>query len=424
MGSGSDGAGSPDPDGLAVRTVPVADPGDLAGQLPGPGSAAWIRHGEGLAGWGEVARITLPAGHDRFTAADKWLRALLDGAEVDDQVGLPGCGPVAFGSFTFDPASDGSVLIVPRVVLGRRGGRAWLTTMAGGPGSLPAGWPAGGAPPAGPGLIRWHDGSLSAPQWERAVAAAVDRIKAGRLRKVVLARDLYASATSPIDDRLVLARLAARYPDCYTFACAGLVGATPELLIKRQGREVSSLVLAGTAPRGNDPAHDARLGAALLASAKETEEHEYAAASVRESLAPLCDQLTVAAQPTLLKFANLQHLATAVRGTLSAREAKGTVLALAGALHPTAAVCGTPTEVAMELIRELEGMDRGRYAGPVGWVDGAGNGEWGIALRCAELDGARARLFAGGGIVADSDPAAELAETQTKFRVMQFALEA
>ena len=186
MGSGSDGAGSPDPDGLAVRTVPVADPGDLAGQLPGPGSAAWIHHGEGLAGWGEVARITLPAGHDRFTAADKWLRALLDGAEVDDQVGLPGCGPVAFGSFTFDPASDGSVLIVPRVVLGRRGGRAWLTTMAGGPGSLPAGWPAGGAPPAGPGLIRWHDGSLSAPQWERAVAAAVDRAD-HRLRGAVVA---------------------------------------------------------------------------------------------------------------------------------------------------------------------------------------------------------------------------------------------
>ena len=412
------------PDSLAVRTVPLPDSDDLdlLGSLPGPGGVAWVRGGEGLAGWGEAARITLPAGVDRFTAAEKWLRVLCESADIDDQVGLAGCGLVAFGSFTFDPASDGSVLIVPRVVLGRRGGRAWLTTMAGGPGSLPAGWPAGGAPPAGPGLIRWHDGSLSAPQWERAVAAAVDRIKAGRLRKVVLARDLYASATSPIDDRLVLARLAARYPDCYTFACAGLVGATPELLIKRQGREVSSLVLAGTAPRGNDPAHDAGLGAALLSSAKETEEHEYAAASVRESLAPLCDQLTVAAQPTLLKFANLQHLATAVRGTLSAREAKGTVLALAGALHPTAAVCGTPTEVAMELIRELEGMDRGRYAGPVGWVDGAGNGEWGIALRCAELDGPRARLFAGCGIVAYSDPAAELAETQVKFRAMQDAL--
>ena len=148
---------------------------------------------------------------------------------------------------------------------------------------------------------------------------------------------------------------------------------------------------------------------------------------MRDSLAPLCDQLTVAEHPVLLKFANLQHLATTVHGTLSARDASGaghSVLTLLNALHPSAAVCGTPTEAAMELIRELEGMDRGRYAGPVGWVDSAGNGEWGIALRCAELDGPRARLFAGGGIVADSDPAAELAETVTKFRAIRFALEA
>jgi menaquinone-specific isochorismate synthase len=426
--------------GLTVRTVPIADPGDLASQLPGPGALAWIHGGEGLIGWGEVARVTLPAGQDRFTAADKWLREALDGARIDDEVGAPGCGPVAFGSFTFDPTSDGSVLVLPQLVLGRRAGQAWVTTI----GDQPArgGWPplgaerrsggSGGSPPRtdtapAPGEIRWHDGSLSAPEWERVVAAAVSRIRAGGLRKVVLARDLYASAAAPIDERLLLARLAARYPECYTFACAGLAGATPELLIKRQGPEVSSLVLAGTFPRGQDPAEDAALGAALLASAKETEEHEYAAASVRDSLAPLCDQLTVAERPVLLKVANLQHLATTVHGTLSARDASGashSVLTLLNALHPSAAVCGTPTEAAMELIRELEGMDRGRYAGPVGWVDSAGNGEWGIALRCAEIDGPRARLFAGGGIVADSDPATELAETVTKFRTMRFALEA
>jgi menaquinone-specific isochorismate synthase len=436
VGSGSGEAGDPESAGLTVRTVPVTDPGDLADQLPGPGALAWIHGGEGLIGWGEVARVTLPAGEDRFTAADKWLREALDGARIDDEVGAPGCGPVAFGSFTFDPTSDGSVLVLPRLVLGRRGGQAWLTAI----GAQPArgGWPplgaerrsggSGGSPPrASTGEIRWHDGSLSAPEWERAVAAAVARIKAGGLRKVVLARDLYASAAAPIDDRLLLGRLAARYPECYTFACAGLTGATPELLIKRQGREVSSLVLAGTAPRGRDAAHDAALGAALLASAKETEEHEYAAASVQDALDPLCDQLTVAERPALLRFANLQHLATTVSGTLAAPAASGaghSVLTLLNALHPSAAVCGTPTELAMELIRELEGMDRGRYAGPVGWVDSAGNGEWGIALRCAELDGPRARLFAGGGIVADSDPAAELAETVTKFRVMRFALEA
>ncbi len=413
-----------------VRTVPVADPGDLVSQLPGPGALAWIRRGEGLAGWGEVARVTVPAGQDRFTAADKWLRALLDGAQVEDRVGEPGCGPVAFGSFTFDPTSEGSVLIVPQVVLGRRAGQAWLTSITGQPPALPAppGLPGGPRlprPVAPPGLIRWHDGSLTAPQWERAVATAVQRIRAGRLQKVVLARDLYASAADLIDERLLLERLAARYPDCYTFACGGLVGATPELLIKRQGGQISSLVLAGTAPRDDDPRRDAALGAALLASAKDTEEHGYAAAGVRQSLAPLCGQLTVAPRPELLRLANVQHLATAISGRLAVR-ADGTspsVLALADALHPTAAVCGTPAETAMELIRELEGMDRGRYAGPVGWVDSAGNGEWCIALRCAEVDGTRARLFAGGGIVADSDPASELAEAQAKFRPMQSALE-
>jgi menaquinone-specific isochorismate synthase len=421
-----------------IRTVPVADPGDLIVQLPGPGSLAWLRQGEGLTGWGEVARVTVPAGQDRFTAADKWLRALLDGALIEDRVGAPGCGPVAFGSFTFDPTSEGSVLILPQVVLGRRGGQAWLTTITGQPPSPPdwalladpepgesglAGAPV--PPPPAPGLIRWHDGSLTALQWERAVATAVDRIKAGRLQKVVLARDLYASAADPIDERLLLGRLADRYPDCYTFACGGLVGATPELLIRRQGLQISSLVLAGTAPRGDDPARDAALGAALLASAKDTEEHGYAAAGVRESLAPLCDQLTVAPRPALLRLANVQHLGTTISGRLGVGTdgTSPSVLALADALHPTAAVCGTPAETAMEVIRELEGMDRGRYAGPVGWVDGAGNGEWGIALRCAELDGTRARLFAGGGIVADSDPAAELAETQAKLRPMQTALE-
>ncbi len=299
--------------------------------MPGPGALAWIHGGEGLIGWGEVARVTLPAGQDRFTAADKWLREALDGARIDDQVGAPGCGPVAFGSFTFDPASDGSVLVLPRLVLAGGPARPGLTSIGAEPGRGRLAAARRGADLAGraghrqpaPGEIRWHDGSLTAPEWERAVAAAVGRIRAGGLRKVVLARDLYASAAAPIDERLLLGRLAARYPECYTFACAGLAGATPELLIKRQGREVSSLVLAGTAPRGQDAAEDAALGAALLASAKETEEHEYAAASVRDSLAPLCDQLTVAERPVLLKFANLQHLATTVHGTLSARTPAG-----------------------------------------------------------------------------------------------------
>ncbi len=404
------------PGGFVARTIAVADPGGLLAGIPDPHLvAAWVHHGEGLVGWGEAARVSLPAGPDRFAAAEKWLRALFDATRTSDPVGVPGSGPVAFGSFTFDPASEGSVLVVPRAVLGRRGGAAWFTSIGGGGDPLvPV------IPEAAPAEIRWQDGSLTAPEWERAVATAVARIRAGGLGKVVLARNLRATAAQPIDARVLLRRLASRYPACFTFACAGLIGATPELLIRRDGDRVSSLVLAGTAPRGGSPDEDAALGAAMLASAKDVEEHEYAVESVREALAPLCASLEVEPRPSLLRLANVQHLATKVTGRLASDRS---ALSVAAALHPTAAVCGTPTDAAMDLIRELERTDRGRYAGPVGWLDAAGNGDWGIALRCAQLDGASARLFAGCGIVAGSDPAAELAEAQPKFRPMQYALE-
>lgn len=423
------------PGRLVVSTVPVADPGDLIGQLPEPDALAWVRRGQGLVGWGTAARVTMPAGQDRFEAGEKWLRELFDGAQVDDQVAVPGSGPVAFGSFTFDPTSDGSVLVVPRTVLGRRDGTAWLTTirsqaeLAGTASGQAAarrepGQEAVPVPLAAPTGVRWSDGSLSAPQWERAVAAAVAAINAGELRKVVLAMELHVTAAGDIDARVLLARLAARYPDCYTFACDGLVGATPELYIRRTGRRLYSLVLAGTVPRGGTRQTDEALGASLLASAKDREEHQYAVADVRRALQPLCGDLRVSAEPFLLRLANVQHLATEVQGQLAAGEAaSNSALALTAAVQPTAAVCGTPTEAAMELIRDLEGMDRARYAGPVGWVDAKGNGEWGIALRCGQLSGRHARLVAGCGIVAGSDPSAELAEAQTKFWPMRYALE-
>jgi menaquinone-specific isochorismate synthase len=425
------------PGRLAVRTAEVPDPGDLLALLPVSDALSWVRQGDGLVGWGTAARITLPAGHDRFAAGEKWLREVFDAADVTDELRLPGTGLVAFGSFTFDPASDGSVLVVPNVVLGRSGGRSWLTTIgpADGDGSGRAGPPAPG-PPGVPGPlstparlitptgVRWSDGALSAPDWERAVAAAVDAIGAGTVRKVVLALELHATAAQEIDPRVLLTRLAARYPDCYTFACAGLVGATPELLIRRTGDRVHSLVLAGTTPRGGTAEADDELGAALLASAKDLAEHQYAVQDVRASLAPLCARLEVASRPALLRLANVQHLATRVEGVL-ADDGSGqrSALALAAALHPTPAVCGTPSESALELIRELEGIDRGRYSGPVGWVDARGNGEWGIALRCGEISGRQARLFAGCGIVAGSQPAFELAEAQAKFRPMRQAIE-
>jgi menaquinone-specific isochorismate synthase len=423
---------------LSARTVAVPDPGDLLGHIPRPDVVAWIQHGAGLAGWGEAVRVSLPAGEDRFTAGEKWLRSVFDAADIDDQVRLRGSGPIAFGSFTFDASCDESVLIIPRVVLGRDGrGHAWLTVLSrgGDPPIPPRFWgdpspqtPLGEDPspqtlPAGIGPLGWREGSLPGAQWEEAVAEAVAAIKAGGLRKVVLARDLFATAAEPIDARVLLRRLAARYPDCFTFACDGMVGATPELLVRRAGRQVSALVLGGTAPRGGDAAQDEALGSELLASAKNHEEHAYAVASIRDALGPLCDALEVEARPGLLKFPNLQHLGTQVRGTLADSEKPKSALALAAAVHPPAAVCGTPTNAALELIRELEHMDRQRYAGPVGWVDAEGNGEWGIALRCAQLSGRTARLFAGCGIVAGSEPAAELAETLVKFQPMRDALE-
>jgi menaquinone-specific isochorismate synthase len=401
------------PDRLTVRTVPVPDPGDLIARLPHPSALAWIRHGDGIVGWGEAARLTLPGGDDRFDAAARLLNDLFGNAAVDDPVAVPGTGPVAFGTFGFDPKSPDSTLIVPRRILGRRDGRAWLTTIGGDTDPLTL-----ANPPRPPSGLHWSDGALPEHAWKDAVATAVDRIRGGHLGKVVLARDLTVRADAPIDARVLLQRLAARFPGCYTFSCAGMVGATPELLIRRTGGDVESLVLAGTTARGDTPADDQARAARLFASAKDREEHRYAAEMVRDALTPLCAQLTVPAEPELLTLPNVVHLASPIRGRLAADRS---VLDVVAALHPTPAVCGTPTGTAMDLIRELEGMDRGRYAGPVGWVDARGDGEWGIALRCAEIDGTRARLFAGCGIVADSDPDAEFAEAGTKFRPMQYA---
>ena len=409
---------------LLVRTVAVPDPGNLLERIPQPDVVAWVHHGAGLAGWGDAVRVTLPAGEDRFTAGEKWLRSVFDAASVDDKVRVRGSGPVAFGTFTFDASSDGSVLIVPRAVLGRDGrGQAWLTTVTE-PGEAATGWPLPvTAEPAEPTSLSWQEGSLPGPRWEQAVAEAVAAIKAGGLRKAVLARDVFGTADEPIDARVLLRRLAGRYPDCFTFACDGMIGATPELLVSRDGHQVSALVLGGTLPRGANQAEDDALGAELLASAKNHEEHAYAVDSIREALQPLCETLEVEARPALLKFPNLQHLGTRVRGTLAGGGTLKSALALAAAAHPPAAVCGTPTGVALELIRELEHMDRERYAGPVGWIDAEGNGEWGIAIRCAQLSGRTARLFAGCGIVAASQPAAELAETLVKLQPMRGALE-
>lgn len=401
---------------LHVRSVEVADPGDLLCRQPQPDALTWVRNGEGLVGWGEALRLDLGAGAPITAAADA-LRSLVAAAVVDDEVGAPGSGLVAFFSGTFDPAREGSLLVVPSVLVGRRGGRAWVTTIStDGPPPQPQLGPVHAA--ADTGRIRYAGSFVNELTWLGAVAEATRRIDSGELDKVVLARDLIVWAAAPLDGRILTRRLAERFPDCFTFSVAGLIGATPELLMRRRGGRVESLVLAGTAARGRDDAEDARLGQGLLDSAKDRDEHEHAVASVRDVLARRGAELTVEG-PTLLRLANVQHLATWVRGRL---DHDASVLDLAAAVHPTAAVCGTPTEDALRLLRTLEGLDRGRYAGPVGWVDAAGDGELGIALRCALVEGSRARLYAGAGVVAGSLPEAELEETRLKFRAFQAAL--
>ena len=410
-----------DPVSLVVRTAAIPDPGPLLEVLPDEAPLAWVRHSEGLVGWGRAASVEI-RGHDRFAQADRWWRDLLEAAVVRDEVGLPGCGPVAFGSFTFAPESRPSVMVLPDVVVGHRSGRWWVTTV-GVQGALPPVVSLNGVPALRrPGLVAFADGARSGAEWELVVAQAVSRIGSSELEKVVLARDLVAEAPTPVDPRWPLSRLAENYPRCWTFCVDGLLGATPELLVRLERGLVTSRVLAGTIRRTGDDAHDLALAASLARSSKDLEEHEYAVRSVAGALRPFCSSMNVPETPFVLHLANVMHLATDVTGVAAG---PSTSLALSAALHPTAAVCGTPTTAAAALIDEIEGMDRGRYAGPVGWIDASGDGEWGIALRCAQIDPAdpaRLRLFAGCGIVAGSDPEAELAECAAKLLPMRDAL--
>ncbi|KAE8762932.1 isochorismate synthase [Georgenia thermotolerans] len=433
--------------GLLVHTVAIDDVGDLLARLPGPDPArtfSWVRRGEGVVGWGEALRIST-AGPGRIRAADAAWTAAVGRLRVHDEVGLPGTGAVAFGSFAFSPASAaGGVLVLPEVVVGRREGRSWLTTVRradAGPAAR-----AGSEPPAlptpqpvtAPGQVTYRDGALSAEAWQAAVAEVVGRIRAGEVAKVVMARDVVARAAAPLDVRHLLGRLAADYPACWTFAVDHLVGATPELLVRREKGLAACRVLAGTIRRTGDDADDLRRAAELARSSKDLEEHELAVASLVKALRPYCASINVPDAPFVLHLPNVMHLASDVTGvvdgalghpsTFPTHGAGGTgpsSLALAAALHPTAAVGGTPTREATAILAEAERMDRARYAGPVGWIGADGDGEWGIALRSGELsasDSHEVRLFAGCGVVAASDPAAELAESEAKLQPMRGAL--
>lgn len=418
-------AGEPLP-ALIARTVslPAAQAGRLLSLLPPPDSGdvvSWVRRGEGLVGWGSVASVRT-TGADRFRIAQQWWEDLVRDAIVRDEVSLPGTGPVAFGSFTFSSGSaQESMLVVPEVIVGRRGRSAWVTTLAVEATVPPADVaPTPADPPLAPLGVVFEDGSLTAGRFAGAVEEAVARITAGALDKVVLAREVEASASAPIDPRWLLQRLAEDYDSTWVFAVDGLVGATPELLVRLERGLVTSRVLAGTIQRTGDDSRDLALAGSLARSSKDREEHEYAVRSVVEALGEHTSSINVPDSPFVLHLNNVMHLATDVAGVAADGSSS---LALAAALHPSAAVCGTPTITAAQVIAELEEVDRGRYAGPVGWIDAHGDGEWGIALRCGHITAPdRVRLYAGCGIVAGSVAADEVAESEAKLLPMKGAL--
>ena len=407
------------PSELVAWSVEVDDPGDLLSWLPAGAAFAFLRGGDGIVGWGEAARLAdTRVARTAAQIADD-VRRLLESMTVRDDVDVPGSGPVAIASLAFDPAATGSVVVVPKVLLGRRDGRCWLT-LVNPPGKVSV--PALRRRPTA--ALRPTDAHVdvavpSEDAWRSAVADAVGRMRAGQLDKVVLARAVDVVARDSVDPRIVASRLADRFPSCFTYVCDGLVGASPELLVRRLGRQAESLVLAGSSRRGRSQEEDVELEHALAESAKDRHEHRLAVESVRDVLSGLADVETDP-QPHLLRLPNVMHLATHVQAWLPARPPSALELALA--LHPTAAVGGTPRASALELIRELEAAPRGRYAGPVGWIDGNGDGEFAIALRCAQLEGTRARVWAGNGIVAESDPDAEVAETTIKIDAALTAL--
>jgi menaquinone-specific isochorismate synthase len=427
----------------------------------GPDGFAWIRAGAGFVTAGVAARLAVRSGPGRFAeAADLVAEALqsitIDGPSPAGESG-PDAGPIAVGALPFDDRTPGSLVVPALVVVRRPDGSGWATTIgpgevrpeidlernayrygthtAPGPSAAPPDRSPNGHPTLADGGVTNNSNGhrLSAPDiavarhevpgrevWTESVRRILANIDAGEVRKVVLARQLVVEAPGPFDRRVILDRLRRSHPSCFTYAAGDFIGASPELLIRRRGAEVASCPMAGTVRRGDTPEEDESLVAGLRRSIKEAEEHRLLVEAVVSALAPVCLELPTAGEPDVVRFPTVSHLATRVSGLL--REPAPSALALAGLLHPTPAVGGLPRPGALATIAALEGFDRGLYAGPVGWVDASGDGEWAVALRGAQLDGPRARLIAGAGIVAGSDPDAEWAETEAKLRPMLAAV--
>ena len=404
----------------SVHTIEVSDAQNLLSLLPDSQSLAWVRGGDGLVGWGEFDRLEV-VGADRFEKIRLWWREHCAHFTIHDEVKKFGTGPLLFLSGTFD-ADEISVAIIPKVIVGQRNGRTWVTWI--GEVSAPELTPA--AQPEAPLNLSWVGGAISPSQWEINVGKALAKIYSGEISKVVLARDLVAQSDLPFDARHIMNKLAENYSSTWIFTVANLVGATPELLVRLNKGLVTSRILAGTIQRTGDDQRDLALAASLARSSKDLEEHEYAVDSVAQTLAPFCSSTNVPETPFVLHLSNVMHLATDVTGVLTDSLAPADLFTVVRELHPSAAVCGTPRPAAQRVIKEVEAMSRGRYAGPVGWIDSKGEGEIGIALRCAQINSTNPReirLFAGCGIVQGSDPAKEYAESQAKLLPIREALE-
>lgn len=373
--------------------------------IAGDDGVLFVRDGVGFAGRGVAARLPLAEAPDFFSTVT-----------CDDTVARLGSDGVLVGWHSFDGKSGEAIL--PEVVVAKsHDGTAWVTHVEGCAVDL--------TPPVQETVRQPHftvRPGVDIATYLTAVAAIRDAVQRGEITKAVVARDVMVESSEPISVHALLRRLRASFGSSYRYSIEGLVGASPELLVARAGDDVSSNPLAGTTPRTGDPATDARLAAELRASEKNQVEHRVVIDMVHDTLLPWCSYLDWQPEPEVVAVANVQHLGTRIEGKLS--QPLPHVVHMMHALSPTPALGGYPREAALALLTRYEGFSRGRYGGSVGWCDRHGNGTWAVTIRCAELSGDRrsARLFAGGGIVAQSDPQAEFAETQAKFQAMLAAI--
>jgi len=373
--------------------------------IAGSDGFLFVRNGIGYAGRGVAQRVVM-------SQVEQVLR------DIDHQntTGID-VSPIAFGVIPFDSAATNEFIIPQQIVGKDENGNCWLTTIDHADSEVQIRQSLGASS---------NDFAVTAltpiETYRQAVLGARSAVREGRITKAVIAREVVVEARDPIDVHAVLLRLKATFGNSYRYSIDGFVGASPELLIEVAGTRVSSHPLAGTTPRTGDPTTDAELARKLLLSMKDQVEHRIVIDVIHDMLLPYCSYLDWQPEPSVIEVANVQHLGTLIEGHLS--EDHPDLLDLARMLCPTPALGGHPRDEALAIISELEGFDRKNYGGAVGWVNAQGDGTWAVAIRCAEFsaDCKTARLIAGGGIVAASEPDAELAETQAKFQAMLSAI--